>query len=164
MSVTSSLEEYVRHLVHINAVHNRKGTTLGKEDWREVVAHLREEVREFADAIDPTNEVDGRAKRENAIAELGDILGIVVHAAVKLGGTMKEVEQVEIEKLRLRFHRFKLLLQDGTVTYLSTLPTWPTYDAAVVIIDLREPMRYVKNQYGLLDKTPSLSDDLAAHQ
>lgn len=37
------------------------------------------------------------------VEELADILGIVVHAAVKLGVSMAEVEAAEIEKLGQRF-------------------------------------------------------------
>jgi predicted house-cleaning noncanonical NTP pyrophosphatase (MazG superfamily) len=90
------LEEYVAELVRSRAVHVRKGTVLGAEDWQVVLDHLREEVEEFADALDGSD-VDEQ------VIELADILGIVVHAANKLQVSMDTLGSLAVLKLTKRF-------------------------------------------------------------
>ena len=81
----NDLEKLVRHMVEAKAVHLRKGTVLGKENWATVLKHLREEVGEFAVAVDPENEINPTTRLRNATLELGDILGIIVHARRRVG-------------------------------------------------------------------------------
>jgi NTP pyrophosphatase (non-canonical NTP hydrolase) len=97
------LERIIKILVAKNARHVRKGTVLGQETWLDVIEHLKEEVREFEDAMQPRYYAPIGEQHRHRIEELGDILGIVVHAAVKLGVSMAEVEAAEIEKLSQRF-------------------------------------------------------------
>lgn len=99
-----SLETTIRCMVERNAVHVRKGTVLGKEDWQTVYDHLFEEVQEFGWATGVEIKLlQTSFNREKAIEELADILGIVVHAAVKLGLPMHELENVAKAKLAVRF-------------------------------------------------------------
>lgn len=57
-----------------------------------------EEIAELKHAI-TTYGVDD----EEQLSELADVLGLIVHAAVKLGFTMEAVERREIAKLKERF-------------------------------------------------------------
>lgn len=92
------VESRVRELIKLNAVHVRKGTKLRSAGWSEVVSHLREEVNEFIDALPPR-----KPDFADAVTELGDVLGIVVHAALKMGITMKQLELIAVAKLNERF-------------------------------------------------------------
>lgn len=97
------IEEEIRGLIKRSALHKKKGIRLGQEMWGNVIEHLYEEVDEFDDAILNIQELEPKDKDEAVLEELGDILGILVHATIKAGFTMEQVEQRELKKLQERY-------------------------------------------------------------
>ena len=81
----------------IGATHVRKGFTLDKASVGFILDHAREELDELEGTV-----LAGKPD----IEELGDVLSILVHFAVRHRWSMKEVEQAMIDKLleRLDFH------------------------------------------------------------
>lgn len=104
LSKRERLEGRVMRLINMRAVHKRYGTILGQEEWATVFAHLDDEKRELAEAVAfaAASGVDTRNSPE-VLAELGDVLGLVIHAARKAGYTMEQVEERELKKLDERF-------------------------------------------------------------
>jgi NTP pyrophosphatase (non-canonical NTP hydrolase) len=93
----SSLEDDVRRLISLNATHISTGTRMSDVSWDTLFGHLTTEVNEAAAAIHDNDE-------DNIIHELGDVLGIVVHAIIKAGYSVQDAVDAEREKLRQRFH------------------------------------------------------------
>jgi len=96
----AALENVIERLIARKAVHARKGIVMGEECWVDIFDHLREEVKELEDAVWANHALPGSA---GIGEEIGDILGIVVHAALKAGFSVGEIVNMEIEKLKERF-------------------------------------------------------------
>lgn len=90
------LEVKVKRLIDSNAVHRKSGAEMRTVTWDTVTKHLSDEVQEFRYEV-----LNG--EKEKAIEELGDILGIVIHAAIKLDVSLERLSNCELAKLDLRF-------------------------------------------------------------
>lgn len=119
--VPNLVEQAVHDLIARKAVHAKKGTVMGQEKWANVFNHLKEEIGEFDTATTMLVLAMGglhtpftaenlahqqnhiQAARNAQLEELGDIYGLVVHAIVKAGFTVRQVEERELEKLKERF-------------------------------------------------------------
>lgn len=121
--VPNLVEQAVHDLIARKAVHAKKQTMMGEENWSDVIQHLIEEIGEFHRATESiafwmrqcgltppfttehlchqTHQLQGA--RHNQLEELGDIYGILVHAIVKAGFTVRQVEDRELLKLKERF-------------------------------------------------------------
>lgn len=94
------IEYVIEKLMRSKAFHKKKCFRLGSETWKDIVDHLWEETEELeaAEQIrDPTE------RKLEMLGEMGDIYGILVHAALKMGFKMRDLEKREIAKLRERF-------------------------------------------------------------
>jgi hypothetical protein len=103
------IEEAINDLISRKAVHANNGITIGEENWDQLFDHLHKEVDEAAIAIKTSEALllAGAVEiiRDNILEELGDIYGILVHAAIKAGFSMKQVEDRELAKLKERYPR-----------------------------------------------------------
>ncbi len=96
------IEKEVQNLIARKALHLKKGVRMGSETWRNLLDHFQEELDEFDDAVN--NPVTTkRQKDEETLEELGDMLGLLIHATLKCGFTFYQIEQREIAKLYERF-------------------------------------------------------------
>ena len=95
------LERKVHKLIAENWRHKRNGVQLAAATWKDIFDHLRSEVDEAEDSI--------KAQRlphsEGTLGELGDCLGLIVHAIIRAGGTVAQVEALELAKLDERCER-----------------------------------------------------------
>jgi hypothetical protein len=89
------VEQAVITLIANNCEH-RSGVRMQEAAWLQIFEHLEKELKEFRDAL-------GNNDKPNQLEELGDIYGIFVHAVLKAGFSMAQVEKVELAKLKERF-------------------------------------------------------------
>lgn len=97
------IEEAVRELIARDAKHKRKKVRIQGVLWSNIIDHLYEEVDELDDSVQNWNELLPEEKKRGILEELGDLLGLLAHATVKAGFTMKQVEEQELLKLKERF-------------------------------------------------------------
>ena len=100
-----SVEREVLKLIARKALHKKKKVRMGKENWDQIFTHLLEELNELEDAVGMpmTTSSEIRIRQDCILEELGDMLGLLVHATIKSGFQMYQVEQREIAKLHERF-------------------------------------------------------------
>jgi NTP pyrophosphatase (non-canonical NTP hydrolase) len=103
------IEAAVINLIACRARHKKKNTVMGEETWDQLIEHLLEEAGELVSALGFKIDEFEQAiqirhiNKENTLEELGDIYGILVHATIKAGFTMEQVEARELDKLKERF-------------------------------------------------------------
>jgi NTP pyrophosphatase (non-canonical NTP hydrolase) len=97
------VEKEVGNLVRRKALHKKKKLRMGSETWENLLDHLREEIDELDDAVNHRLPMTEKEREENVLEELGDIYGLLIHAAHKSGYRMYQVEQRELAKLLERF-------------------------------------------------------------
>jgi hypothetical protein len=117
--VPNLVEQAVHDLIARKAVHANKGIAMGEETWKQLFEHMREETNEVRDEVTTVGYLAGliechkgaTPEEEKALderlcsllEELGDLYGIIVHAIVKAGFTVRQVEDRELLKLKERY-------------------------------------------------------------
>ncbi len=105
--VPNLVEQAVHDLIARKAVHAKKGTVMGEETWDQVFSHFHEEQYELREAVNELTTVymygPLEGTEDNVLEELGDLYGVLVHAIVKAGFTVRQVEDRELLKLKERF-------------------------------------------------------------
>lgn len=96
--MNSQVEQAVRLLIVRHAVHKKKGTVMGNESWVQLIAHFWEEIDELDQELE-----ESISNSPSILSELGDLYGILVHAVVKAGFTMDQLEAQTLKKFNERF-------------------------------------------------------------
>ena len=96
------LEYVVRHLIDNNFVQVNKGTQMAHATWDDICDHIEEEFGEFVDSFLP---VDQNKNFCHTKEEVADLLALLVHAALKAGSNMAEIERLACDKMARRFKK-----------------------------------------------------------
>lgn len=122
------VENAVRALIQRNALHLKKGWRAAEVDWNTVITSLVNEIREFNVALSVISHAAVKRNEcwsEEVEEELADIYGILVHAIIKAGYSVDEIEKRCLLKFQERFEHdtsTELLRvdSDGSCDYLPS--------------------------------------------
>lgn len=81
----------IRRLIKINAIH-RRGFALSEMTSHDILEHAVLEMREL-----------NLARDEDQLEELADIFGCLIHFAIRRKFSKKQIEDMLLKKLKLRF-------------------------------------------------------------
>jgi hypothetical protein len=105
MAVDQLIKQNVRHL--------KTGVFTGKATWQDIIPHLVKETRELNIALAEIpyekGVVQGDWKSDNVEEELADIYGVFVHAVLKAGYSMQQIEQRCLLKFAERFENVEII-------------------------------------------------------
>lgn len=95
------VEQAVQELIKHNVLHLKSGIRTAEATWVDILPHMVAEIRELNEALVPCKK--GEWKTPHVEEELADIYGILVHAVLKAGFSMDDIENRCLQKFEERF-------------------------------------------------------------
>jgi hypothetical protein len=107
VNFVSRVELAVQALISKNALHLRTGVRTAEATWADIIPHLVSEVREFNLALADCKKDEWKCPAVEE--ELADMYGILVHAVLKAGYSMEQIETCCLHKFVERFENATLI-------------------------------------------------------
>lgn len=130
VNFVSRVEMAVQLLIEKNVMHLKSGVHTAEATWADIIPHMAKELKELNVALAELPPEQARKKQwqhPNVEEELADIYGILVHAILKAGYSMQQIEDRCLLKFTERFEHVTLSYGCGDTPHL-------VYDAGSSVI------------------------------
>jgi NTP pyrophosphatase (non-canonical NTP hydrolase) len=115
----SRVEMAVQLLIDKNIKHRKTGIHTAEATWIDIIPHLVSEIRELNYALADCKKDEWKCPQVEE--ELADVYGILVHAILKAGYSMEQIELRCLRKFEERFDNVQLIQNGvgGAVPHLA---------------------------------------------